>query len=103
MTEAYYKLTGIASKDTGIYYVPGDGDLQSFKVHITKFPISDRPDIFGLHENATIMRATNEGKTLLERMFEFEFASKEIVKASAMIDSSEDSNLQKYSSIKKRI
>lgn len=27
MTEAYYKLTGIASKDTGIYYVPGDGDL----------------------------------------------------------------------------
>ncbi len=32
------------------------------------------------------MRSTNEGKTLLERMFEFEFASKEIVNASAMVD-----------------
>ena len=62
-------------------------------MHISKFPIQDRPEIFGLHENATIMRATNEGKNLLERMFEFEFASKEIVKASALIDSSEDDNL----------
>lgn len=49
------------------------------------------------------MRSTNEGKTLLERMFEFEFASKEIVKASAMLDQNEDTNMQKYSSIKKRI
>lgn len=47
--------------------------------------------MFGLHENATIMRATNEGKTLLERMFELEFASKEIVKSSVVID--EENNL----------
>jgi hypothetical protein len=83
--------------------VPGDGDLQFYKMHITKFPIYDRPEIFGLHENATIMRTTNEGKVLLERMFEFEFASKEMIKASAMIDTNEDVNLQKYSTIKKRI
>ena len=102
--EPTYRLTGISSgKDSGIYYIPGDGDLQFFKVHISKFPIQDRPEIFGLHENATIMRSTNEGKNLLERMFEFEFASKEIIKATTMLDSNEEANLQKYSKIKKRI
>ena len=72
-------------------------------MQIQKYPIQDRPEIFGLHENATIMRSTNEGKTLLERMFEFEFASKDMIKASAMLEANEDENLQKYSTIKKRI
>jgi hypothetical protein len=49
-------------------------------MHIQRFPVQDRPDIFGLHENTTIMRATGEGKNLLERVFEFELARKEMVK-----------------------
>ena len=40
---------------------------------------------------------------MLERMFEFEFASKEMLKATTMIESNEDAHLSKYSSIKKRI
>ena len=39
------------------------------------------------------MRSTNEGKMLMERMFEFEFASKEMIKASAMLEANEDANL----------
>jgi hypothetical protein len=62
-----------------------------------KFPIQDRAEIFGLHKNAIIQRMSNEGKSLLERVFEFEFASKEIMKASAILESNdaavgEDSN-----------
>lgn len=42
---------------------------------------------------------SNEGKSLLERVFEFEFASKEIMKASAILESNdtavgEDNNKQ---------
>ena len=42
---------------------------------------------------------SNEGKNLLERVFEFEFASKEVMKASAILESNdasvgEDSNRQ---------
>lgn len=99
-----YKLTGLDGKnDTGIYYIPGEGDLTFYKQHISRFPIQDRPEIFGLHENATIMRTTSEGKKLLGRIFEFEFASKEMVKANAMIDVNDDINMSKYSTIKKRI
>ena len=61
---------------------------------------------------------SNEGKNLLERVFEFEFASKEVMKASAILESNdatvgEDSNKQaddgntqsedKAASFKKRI
>ena len=50
------------------------------------------------------MRLTNEGKTLLERMFEFDFASKEMLKTTAAFQGeTEDANLSKYSAIKKRI
>lgn len=49
------------------------------------------------------MRATNEGKQLLERVFEFEYASKEMVKTSTFLDSNEDVHMSKYSAIKKRI
>ena len=37
-TEQNYKLTG-STKETGIYYIPGEGDLQYYKMHISKFPI----------------------------------------------------------------
>ena len=34
--EAAYKLTGLESAkgDSGIYYIPGDGDLNAYKMHI---------------------------------------------------------------------
>ena len=76
--------------------------------------MQDRPEIFGFHKNANVQRMTNEGKDLLERVFEFEFASKEIVKARAILESNdagissgaapgEDSSEDKAASFKKRI
>ena len=50
------------------------------------------------------MRATVEGKNLLERVFEFELARKEMVKTGGgAADNNEDMHLNKYSTIKKRI
>ena len=97
-SEAQYRLTGLdPSYEQGIYYIPGEGDIGHYKQFIVKFPIQDRAEIFGLHKNAIIQRMSNEGKSLLERVFEFEFASKEIMKASAILESNdaavgEDSN-----------
>jgi dynein heavy chain len=56
---------------------------------IGKFPVQDRAEIFGLHKNAIVQRMTTEGKSLLERVFEFEFASKEITKATAILETND--------------
>jgi hypothetical protein len=49
------------------------------------------------------MRTTNEGKRLLERVFEFELARKEMVKTTGNVDVNDDMHLSKYSTIKRRI
>ena len=49
------------------------------------------------------MRTTEEGKLLLERVFEFELSTKEMVKTQALQELNDDMNMSKYSSIKKRI
>lgn len=88
-TDINYRLTGTDSTESNIYYIPGEGDLQHYKAFIQKFPVQDRPEIFGLHKNAIVQRMTSEGKTLLERVFEFEFASKEIMKATAILETND--------------
>ena len=70
--------------------MPGDGDINSYRVHLQKLPLSDRPEIFGLHEVATQLRQTSEGKKLLEKVFQFEFASKELAGIAGGIDDSHD-------------
>jgi dynein heavy chain len=39
---------------SGIYQVPQEGSLQSFKDYISTLPLIDQPEVFGLHENANI-------------------------------------------------
>lgn len=84
-----YKLTGTDGAESGIYFVPGEGDLGYYKMFIGKFPVQDRPEIFGLHRNAIVQRMTSDGKALMEKVFEFQFASKEINKASAILESND--------------
>lgn len=44
--------------ESGTYYVPNVGDLQSYKDFIKEnLPINDLTEIFGLHENAEITSA----------------------------------------------
>ena len=54
--EPNYRLTGMDASEGGMYYVPGEGDLSFYKIFIGKFPVQDRPEIFGLHKNAIIQR-----------------------------------------------
>lgn len=39
---------------TGIYFAPVADSLQDFKDYIEDLPLSDNPEIFGMHENANL-------------------------------------------------
>jgi dynein heavy chain len=53
--------------ESGVYYVPEVGDLQSYKDFISSddMPINDLTEIFGLHENAEITSAINTTNEML--------------------------------------
>jgi len=48
------------------YWVPPEGDLESYKHFIATFPLIDSPEIFGLHVNADISYQTQESNKMLE-------------------------------------
>ena len=45
---------GYMYSESGSYYAPVFGNLQSYKDYIDGLPIQDGPEVFGLHENANI-------------------------------------------------
>jgi dynein heavy chain len=45
---------GYTYSESGSYYAPVFGNLQSYKDYIDGLPIQDGPEVFGLHENANI-------------------------------------------------
>jgi len=45
---------GFKFSDSGLYYAPSDGNLETYLDYIETFPLNDSPEIFGLHENANI-------------------------------------------------
>jgi dynein heavy chain len=53
--------------ESGIYYVPPDGQLSSYPEFIKEtFPINDVTEIFGLHDNANITSAINQTTMMLD-------------------------------------
>ena len=78
------------------YQAPKVFSLQHFKKKVREFPQTDRPDIFGLDENATIIRDQNEAKTLLEKVFELEFASKNLIKTAGGEEESDEMVISKF-------
>lgn len=50
---------------SGIYFVPEVGTLQSFKNYISELPIIDSPEVFGLHENANITYQAQESDKIM--------------------------------------
>ena len=56
-----YKLT-----PSGIYRVPEEGDLESYQSYIKSLPITDTPDIFGMHDNATLQFQMQESKKVVD-------------------------------------
>ncbi len=45
---------GYTYSESGRYYAPAFGDLDSYRSYIDNLPIQDGPEVFGLHENANI-------------------------------------------------
>jgi dynein heavy chain len=56
---------GYRLSEGGTYFVPSDGPLASYVDYVKALPLSDGPEIFGLHENAAITTALTEMRALL--------------------------------------
>jgi dynein heavy chain len=52
--------------DSGKYFAPPDGPIQSAIDQIKELPVNDLPEIFGLHTNADITSAINDTNKLLD-------------------------------------
>jgi len=50
---------------SGIYYAPKEGNLETYKTYIEGLPMTEGPEVFGLHENANISCALSETNSLL--------------------------------------
>ncbi|XP_059574595.1 dynein axonemal heavy chain 2 isoform X3 [Alligator mississippiensis] len=59
----FYKLSAL---DT--YYIPKDGDLASYREHISMLPAHDPPGAFGQHTNAAAAAAISTARTLLDTL-----------------------------------
>jgi dynein heavy chain len=51
--------------ESGRYYIPEDLTLQSLKDYVGTLPISDEPEVFGMHENANITFQSQESELIL--------------------------------------
>lgn len=50
---------------SGKYRVPTDGDINTFKTYAESLPLTDHPEIFGMHENANITFQKQESDVIL--------------------------------------
>lgn len=50
------------------YYIPRDGNLDSYRDYIQLLPNIDRPEAFGQHSNADIATLITETKLLFETL-----------------------------------
>ncbi|XP_077201567.1 dynein axonemal heavy chain 6 isoform X2 [Paroedura picta] len=56
--------------ESGIYFAPVADGLQDFKDYIENLPLSDDPEIFGMHENANLAFQRKETHTLITTILE---------------------------------
>jgi dynein heavy chain len=45
---------GFKFSESGIYYAPTNGTVDSYLEYIENLPLVEKPEVFGLHENANI-------------------------------------------------
>lgn len=58
---------GYKFSESGIYYAPKEGDLESYMSYIKEqLPLYDNPEVFGLHANANITSGINDTNMLLD-------------------------------------
>ena len=51
---------------SGTYYVPPTGPLTLYQEYITELPLVDKPEVFGMHENANITFQVQESSRLMD-------------------------------------
>ena len=51
---------------SGTYYVPPDGDLESYREYIRGLPVTEAPEVFGMHPNANISFQLQETRRLVD-------------------------------------
>lgn len=51
---------------SGIYYAPADTDIEGYRSYIKTLPLTDTPEIFGLHSNANITYQNTESLRLID-------------------------------------
>ena len=59
-TETNYKYT-----DDGVYYSPPESDIFTVREYIRSLPTDDRPEVFGLHPNASITFQQKESRNII--------------------------------------
>ena len=57
---------------SGLFVVPEDGDRDSFISFIDKLPLVAAPEVFGMHDNATLTRDQNDTNNLLQSILDAE-------------------------------
>lgn len=60
--------SGNSLDENGIYSLPVAEEYDEFVKHIKTFPSEARPGVFGLHENANIIRDQQETGNLLNNI-----------------------------------
>lgn len=50
----------------GAYYAPPNEDLSGIRAYIDQLPLSDKPEVFGLHRNAAVAFDNSETKYLID-------------------------------------
>ena len=57
---------GYIFSDSGLYYAPDAPYISDYREYIDGFPLTDDPDIFGMHDNANITYQMQEGQALIK-------------------------------------
>lgn len=68
-----YMVPGVLTDDykfskSGIYFAPPEGDMASVNAYLDQLPLTDDPEVFGMHENANVTFNTNESLQLMETL-----------------------------------
>jgi len=56
---------GYKFSPSGVYYAPSESGLEGYKEYIETLPMTEGPEVFGLHDNANISCALSETSALL--------------------------------------
>ena len=56
---------GLRFSESGIYYAPTNGVLDSYRQYIDSLPLVDNPEVFGMHENANITYQGQESEKIV--------------------------------------